>query len=229
MKIKHTSLILKIVILIYLIFIGYIVMKYIVPNIHYSNVLISNSVKPINELVVFDKEDYIKIEDISSTSDKVDASGPENSNSNINVIPEIEEIPIKNEDTNENIINTTEVFYPLTDEERHYIECLVAGEARGEGLEGQKAVAQCIYNATVRSNISVMEVKTEYGYTGWFDNPEKYPTVAQAVSEIFDDGNFITDEFIVWFYNPAYGYSSFHESQKFVIEIGGHRFFAPWD
>lgn len=229
MKIKYTSLILKIVILIYLIFIGYIVMKYIVPNIHYSNVLINNSVKPINELVVFDKEDYIKIEDISSTSDKVDASGPENSNSNINVIPEIEEIPIKNEDTNENIINTTEVFYPLTDEERYVVECLVAGEAGGESLEGQMAVAQCILNATIRSNISISEVKSTYGYAGWSNSPESYPTVAQAVSAVFDSGEVVTDEFILWFYNPAYGYSSFHESQKFVIEIGGHRFFAPWD
>ena len=129
------------------------------------------------------------------------------------------------------IIETTSSnsYYPLTDEERHIVECLVAGEAGSESLEGQIAVAQCILNATIRSDISISEVKSTYGYAGWSNSPESYPTVAQAVSAVFDSGEVVTDEFIVWFYNPAYGYSSFHEGQKFVIEIGGHRFFAPWD
>lgn len=120
------------------------------------------------------------------------------------------------------------IFYPLAEEERYIVECLVAGESKGESLEGQMAVAQCILNATIRSEIPISEVKSEYGYQGWDSNSQNYPSVSQAVSEVFDKGNFVTEEFIIWFYNTGVGHSSFHESQNFVIEIGGHRFFAPW-
>ena len=43
---------------------------------------------------------------------------------------------------------------------------------------------------------------------------------------MFDRGETVVDEPILYFYNPALVTSDFHESQIFVIEEGGHRFFA---
>ena len=43
---------------------------------------------------------------------------------------------------------------------------------------------------------------------------------------MFDRGETVVDEPILYFYNPALVTSAFHESQIFVIEEGGHRFFA---
>ena len=119
----------------------------------------------------------------------------------------------------------------LSDEERYVVECIVAGEAWGEPYEGKKAVAQCIYDAMLQDGLTASEVRKTYKYSGWKTNlPEvdytSYLEVAQAVTDVFDFGEMATDEFILWFYNPAYGKSEFHESQNFVIEIGHHKFFS---
>ena len=103
----------------------------------------------------------------------------------------------------------------LSDEERYVVECIVAGEAWGEPYEGKKAVAQCIYDAMLQDGLTASEVRKNYKYSGWKTN---LPEV--------DFGEMATDEFILWFYNPAYGKSKFHESQNFVIEIGHHKFFS---
>ena len=50
--------------------------------------------------------------------------------------------------------------------------------------------------------------------------------VKDAVAAVFDRGETVVDEPILYFYNPALVTSDFHESQIFVIEEGGHRFFA---
>ena len=123
--------------------------------------------------------------------------------------------------------------FNLTNEERHIIQCIVAGEAKGEPMEGKMAVAQCILNAMVKDDLSVREVQNRYQYSGWDDqlmvvNLDAWVEVCEAVSRVFDDGERVTDEFILWFYAPRIVRSSWHETQKFVIEIGGHRFFAPW-
>ena len=50
--------------------------------------------------------------------------------------------------------------------------------------------------------------------------------VKDAVAAVFDRGETVVDEPILYFYNPALVPSDFYESQIFVIEEGGHRFFA---
>lgn len=122
-------------------------------------------------------------------------------------------------------------FYMLSLEERKYIEKIVAGEAKGEPYEGKVAVAQCIYNSMVQDNISAVEVKSKYKYAGWdedleTENPEAYAEVQAAVSQVFDDGKMIVDAPIQFFYAYKYSTSKWHESLKFEIEIGGHRFFS---
>lgn len=114
-------------------------------------------------------------------------------------------------------------FFELTDEERKLIEQVVAAEARGEPYEGQMAVAQCILTACQKDGIRPEEAIKKYKYTTARATPTW--SVMVAVSSVFDNGEFVTDEPIIYFYNPALTTSAFHERQIFVIEIGNHKFF----
>ena len=122
----------------------------------------------------------------------------------------------------ENIFVTPRKRYELTDEERAEIESVVMAECGGEPREGIIAVAQCILNAAEKSDISPVEAVKKYGYTSIRKEPNE--AVKEAVKAVFDNGETVTDEPILYFY-ATYIYSAWHESQKFVIEIGNHRFF----
>lgn len=118
------------------------------------------------------------------------------------------------------------IFY-LSDYQRQVTECIVAGESMGEPYDGQVGVAQCILNACLKDGLQPSEVREKYKYSGWHNEPSE--SVKNAVSAVFDDGYKVTDEYILYFYAPKYTKSAWHESQDFVMEIGGHRFFAEWD
>lgn len=126
--------------------------------------------------------------------------------------------------------------FDLSEEERWTTCCMVAGEAEGENYEGQWAVAQCIYQACVNDNLQPSEVRIQYQYSGWnetleFDNPELWTQIEEIVSRVFDYGEMCVDDEILWFYAPKWmksGVSEWHESQRFIIEIGNHRFFGEW-
>jgi len=114
--------------------------------------------------------------------------------------------------------------YPLTDSERDTVERVVMAEAGGESLEGQMLVAQCILNAAEKRGIQPSEAVEVYHYTQ--SRPEPTERVREAVAAVFDRGETVTDDPVLNFYNPALVRSDFHERQIFVIEVGGHRFFA---
>ena len=115
------------------------------------------------------------------------------------------------------------VHYALTDEQRTLIEQVVSAESCGEPYEGQVAVAQCILNACERDGITPEEAIVAYQYTG--TRAEPTDSVKEAVAAVFDRGEGVTDEPILYFYAPARCTSRWHESQTFVIEIANHRFF----
>ena len=118
----------------------------------------------------------------------------------------------------------TAVRYPLTDAERDVVERVVMAEAGGESFEGQMLVAQCILNAAEKRGVDPSEAVVLYSYTK--SRPDPTQRVKDAVAAVFDRGETVVDEPILYFYNPALVTSDFHESQIFVIEEGGHRFFA---
>lgn len=111
----------------------------------------------------------------------------------------------------------------LSDEDRYVIECIVAGEARGEGVEGQMWVATCIYNAMQKDGLTPMEVKEKYKYSGWYENISD--EVKEAVSRVFDNGEIVNDN-VLYFYAYKTTKSSWHETQDYIATIGGHKFFA---
>lgn len=121
-------------------------------------------------------------------------------------------------------------FFNLTKTDRKTIQYIVAGEAKGEPMEGKMAVAQCILNGMVKSNWTAEKVRIEYQYSGWDDelentNSEAWAEVVEAVSRVFDDGELISDKPILYFYAPDITSSSWHESLNHAITIEGHKFF----
>lgn len=135
----------------------------------------------------------------------------------------------------ENDIVEFEPYYSITDDDRYVIERIVAGEAGHEPLLGKMAVAQCILNAMEQDNLTASEVRKTYQYSGWMregfetNYPEDWAEVQQAVWCVFDNGEKVTEENILWFYAPKYSKGSWHNTQKFVIGISNHRFYASWN
>lgn len=131
-------------------------------------------------------------------------------------------------ETVENEVNhKSEPTFYLSDYERKITECIVMGESGAESYEGQVLVAQCILNGCIKENVQPSKLRSLYQYFGWKENPTD--SVKKAVSAVFDDGYKVTDEFILYFYAPYGSKGGWHETQRFVIEEGGHRFFAGWD
>ena len=121
-------------------------------------------------------------------------------------------------------------FFNLTEAERKTIQYIVAGEAKGEPMEGKMAVAQCLKNAMIKESLSASDVRTQYQYSGWDDelqnsNPDCWAEVCEAVSRVFDDGEFVSENPILYFYAPKRVYSRWHESLNHAVTIGGHKFF----
>lgn len=118
----------------------------------------------------------------------------------------------------------------LTEDDRWFIESVVAGECAYEPYEGKLAVAQCYFSAMIKDDLMAREVKEVYQYAGWNpdldkQNPKMYIEVMDAVHDIFDMGQFVTEKPILFFYAPRWCTSEWHEAQEFEMEIGGHRFF----
>ena len=122
----------------------------------------------------------------------------------------------------ENIFVKSRKRYELTAEERAEVERVMMAECGGEERDGMIAVGQCILNACEESGLRPHEVLKKYGYTHIRKEPSE--AVKEAVCAVFDRGETVTDEPILYFY-ATYIYSAWHESQEFVTEIGNHRFF----
>ena len=113
--------------------------------------------------------------------------------------------------------------YPLSTSERDTVERVVMAEAGGESFAGQMLVAQCILNAA-SEGVQPSEAVEIYSYTS--NRPDPTQSVKDAVAAVFDRGEVAIDAPVMYFYNPALVTSTWHESQIFVAEVGGHRFFA---
>ena len=123
----------------------------------------------------------------------------------------------------ENHVSETKPRYELTIDERNEIEQVIMAEAGSESREGIMAVAQCILNASEKEGVRPTEAVKMYKYTP--NRKEPNEAVKEAVTAVFDEGETVTDEPILYFY-ANYIYSGWHESQRFVTQIGVHRFFA---
>ncbi len=113
--------------------------------------------------------------------------------------------------------------------DKYVVECIVAGEAKGEPTEGKMAVAQCLKNAMIKESMSASDVRNQYQYSGWDEdlqnsNPDCWAEVCEAVTRVFDCNETVTDKPILYFYAPKLVDSKWHCSLPKDQIIGGHSF-----
>lgn len=112
----------------------------------------------------------------------------------------------------------------LTNYQRELIERIVMAEARGESYEGQKAVAEVIYNRCLIWGLSVEDVLlTKYQFADPYQG-EISESVRQAVSEVFDAQNIEMTEAL--YFHADYVNPYWSEEMEFLQQIGGHKFYA---
>lgn len=117
-----------------------------------------------------------------------------------------------------------EIRYQLTDAERYEVARIVTAEAAGEPLAGKMAICQCILQACEDDGIRPAEAAERYLYST--RRPEPTDEALLAVTYVFDFGLVATTEPIKYFYNPDMVESPFHESQRYILTINKHRFYA---
>lgn len=123
------------------------------------------------------------------------------------------------------VVNFSQGKHELTDDERALAEQIVACEAGADSLEGQMAVAQCLYNSAVLDGLTIQQVFKKYGYSTLY-NRKVTAENELAVSMVFDYGAKISDKPIQWFVTPAAAPGSWHEQgATFAGKFGAHGFY----
>lgn len=123
------------------------------------------------------------------------------------------------------IVNFSQEKRELTDDERALAEQIVACEAGADSLEGQMAVAQCLYDSAVLDSLTIQQVFKKYGYSSLY-NRKVTAENELAVSMVFDYGAKISDKPIQWFVTPAAAPGSWHErGATFAGQFDAHRFY----
>lgn len=123
------------------------------------------------------------------------------------------------------VVNFEQATYELTDDERALAGQIVACEAGADSLEGQMAVAQCLYDSAVLDDLTIQQVFRKYGYSTLYNRKVTVENEL-AVSMVFDYGAKISDKPIQWFVTPAAAPGSWHErGATFAGQFGAHRFY----
>lgn len=123
------------------------------------------------------------------------------------------------------VVNFSQGKRELTNDERALAEQIVACEAGADSLEGQMAVAQCLYDSAVLDGLTIQQVFKKYGYSSLY-NRKVTAENELAVSMVFDYGAKISNKPIQWFVTPAAASGSWHErGATFAGQFGAHRFY----
>lgn len=123
------------------------------------------------------------------------------------------------------VVNFSHGRREFTDDERALAEQIVACEAGADSLEGQMAVAQCLYDSAILDGLTIQQVFKKYGYSSLY-NRKVTAENKLAVSMVFDYGAKISDKPIQWFVTPAAAHGSWHErGATFAGQFGAHRFY----
>lgn len=127
-------------------------------------------------------------------------------------------------------VEKSKPFFQISENDRYNLCCIIAGEAQGEPIEGKMAVAQCLLNAMAKEGYTAEQVRIKYGYAGWNSklqnsNPDLWAEVEEAVVRVFDNGETVSENPILFFYAPKRTRSKWHESLSYDQDICCHRFF----
>lgn len=110
-------------------------------------------------------------------------------------------------------------------QDRAFLEGLVMGEF-GTSYTGAVLVSQAIRDTMIKTGCyNAQQIARDWGYTAK-SRSQVSNEVKQAVAYVFDQGGSAVQHEIYYFYASHLIYSSWHESQHFVVEYGGCRFFS---
>jgi hypothetical protein len=112
-------------------------------------------------------------------------------------------------------------------EDRAVLEGLIMGEF-GNDYTGAVLVAQAIRDTMILTGIyNTGQIARQWGYTARIHSSVTDAT-KKAVAFVFDEGGSAVQHTVYYFYAAHLIYSSWHESQRFVVQHGGCRFFSSW-
>lgn len=118
--------------------------------------------------------------------------------------------------------NYSPSYVDVDEGERDLLERIVMGEAGSLGYTCCALVAQAIRDTMNYTGItSVAQIIDEYQYEGDTDI-QPNADVKNAVAFIFDENGSAVQHRVMYFYT---GESEWHETQNFVTEVNGERFF----
>ena len=129
----------------------------------------------------------------------------------------------------ENVEERQEVVSNSEPEWQDYVLRVLTAEA-GDDEVLCGCVAQCVYNACQREGweYTPAGIMQQYGYTApasWISGAAR-----RAYDQVFCSGVTYTEVAdALYFYAPKYCESAWHESQRFIAEIHGVRFFGRWE
>lgn len=132
------------------------------------------------------------------------------------------------QDATDGIEESAPVYVFSSTEERDLVERVVMSEAGNQSLKGIMAVAQCVLNTAEYKGISAGEVVSVPGqYTEPYEGVVN-DKVIEAVRAVFDRGETVVDEPIMYFYAYKRKFSNWHENSpnlEYVCIIEDHKFF----
>jgi hypothetical protein len=124
----------------------------------------------------------------------------------------------------------------LTNDERYYVYCVLAGEVGDSPYRDKLLVAQCFYDGLVYNKCSPRQLaKSQYdGYKDFNVYKQEciecgvtyYEDIIKAVNEVFDNFNMPTQDFVLFFHS---GYSKWHQTASTIYLIedtGYHKYYA---
>lgn len=115
----------------------------------------------------------------------------------------------------------------LSSADRELAARIIMGEFGSYGYEACCLIAQSMRDGMIRSNCSsIQELIDTYQYYGYNSAPNQ--DSYNAVDFIFYSGGLAVPHRILYMYSTSLTYSSWHESQRFVVQYGVVRFFDAW-
>lgn len=115
----------------------------------------------------------------------------------------------------------------LSSADRELAARVIMGEFGSYGYEACCLIAQSMRDGMIRSNCSsIQELINTYQYYGYNSSPNR--DSYNAVDFIFYSGGLAVPHRILYMYSTSLTYSSWHESQRFVVQYGVVRFFDAW-
>lgn len=197
----------------------------------------------LSELVVEDETNSVMATSTEPVNKSVDNSINDSVDSDLNGTISASSSSITSNSSSSSTFSNSSYPYAglisLTNDERYYVYCVLAGEVGDSPYRDKLLVAQCFYDGLVYNKCSPRQLaKSQYdGYKDFNAYKQEciecgvtyYEDIIKAVNEVFDNFNMPTQDFVLFFHS---GYSKWHQTASTIYLIedtGYHKYYALKD